>query len=71
MHLNAELNLKYKNKTQNINSHIQVRNFKIKNGVIFIDSIMNGSHRERPYWFNKYLQDLQSRGITKKIVRIY
>jgi len=39
---------------------------KINNGVIFIDECKE-KKKERTYWFLKYLQDLQNRGISQKI----
>ena len=67
MEYNQVLSLKHEIKTQNNRSQ-SARNFN--NGVIFIDKHNNYERREeRTYWFNKYLQDLQKRGISQKIVK--
>jgi len=73
------LSLKHELKTQNNVSKKSVKTIKINNGVIFINesnnSGVNSSNsqyerkEERTYWFHKYLQDLQNRGISQKIVR--
>ena len=73
------LSIKHELKTQNNSSQKIVKNSKINCGVIFIDDRNNSRgnssntqyerKEERTYWFHKYLQDLQNRGISKKIVR--
>ena len=64
-------------KNQINDSQKNVKNLKINNGVIFIDESDNSRgnssnttyerNEEKTYWFNKYLQDLQKRGISQKI----
>ncbi len=49
------------------------------NGVIFIEvsdsseescfTAKQGNDNKKTYWFHKYLQDLQNRGISRKIIR--
>lgn len=73
------LSLKHELKTQNYISKKMTKNSKINSGVIFIkDNNNSGGNcsnsqykrkEERTYWFHKYLQDLQNRGISQKIVR--
>lgn len=71
--------LKHEIKTQNNDSQKIVKNFKVNSGVIFIDESNNSGgncinstyekKEEKTYWFHKYLQDLQNRGISQKIVK--
>lgn len=70
------LSLKQELKTQN---NVSKKIVRINSGVIFIDESNNSGgncsnsqykrKEERTYWFHKYLQDLQNRGISQKIVR--
>jgi hypothetical protein len=70
---------KHEIKTQINDSQKNVKNLKINSGVIFIDesndSGGNGINttyerkKEKSYWFDKYLQDLQKRGISQKILK--
>ena len=69
--------LKHEIKTQINDSQKNVKNFTINGGVIFIDESKNSRGNginstyergeEKTYWFHKYLQDLQKRGISQKI----
>ena len=71
--------LKNEIKTQINESQKSVNNFKLNSGVIFIDdnkdsrgNCINSTYEkkeEKTYWFHKYLQDLQKRGISQKIVK--
>ena len=70
---------KHEIKTQINYSQKNVKNFKINSGVIFIDESKNSRGKainptyerkeEKTYWFHKYLQDLQKRGVSRKIVK--
>jgi len=72
-------NRRHTPKTQNNVLKKNKRDFRINNGVIFLDGINNSGENnsnsqyeikeERTYWFHKYLQDLQNRGISQKILR--
>lgn len=66
---NPILSPKHELKTQNNSPHKFVKNFN--SGVIFIDEHNNYKRKEEKasYWFHKYLQDLQKRGISQKIVK--
>ncbi|HEC38250.1 hypothetical protein LCGC14_0915880 [marine sediment metagenome] len=73
--------LKHEIKTQINDSQQNVRNLKINSGVIFIDESKNSRGNNinstyakgegKTYWFHKYLQDLQKRGISQKIGKNY
>ncbi|MHA1986493.1 MAG: hypothetical protein ACW98D_07640 [Promethearchaeota archaeon] len=69
--------LKREIKTQTNDSQKNVKNNKINGGVIFIDAINNSisttneTKKGKSYWFNKYLQDLQKRGISQKIAKYF
>jgi len=69
MQYSPNFSLKHELKAQDNDSQKIEKNSKIKNGVIFIDDHNNYERKEvrRTYWFHKYLQDLQSRGISKKL----
>ena len=70
---------KHEIKTQHNDYKKIVNDFKINKGVIFIDESNNSGgncinstyerKEEKTYWFHKYLQDLQKRGISQKIVK--
>jgi len=77
----VQFSAKHEIKTQNNDSQKIVKNFKINRGVIFIDESNNSGgncinstyerKEEKTYWFHKYLQDLQNRGISQKIVKSF
>jgi len=78
---NQKLSRKENLKTQSVVLNKNIRNFRINNGVIFLDGINNSkknnsslqyeTKEERTYWFHKYLQDLQNRGNSQKILRLF
>ena len=79
MQYSQNFNHKHELKTQNNVSKKNVKTCKINSGVIFISEYNNSrgncsnsqykKKEERTYWFHKYLQDLQNRGISQKIVK--
>ncbi|MHA2009125.1 MAG: hypothetical protein ACXABO_14975 [Promethearchaeota archaeon] len=70
MQYRTKLNLNHEIKIQNNDSQKIVENRKVNTGVIFIGKCDDSKYeikKERTYWFHKYLQDLQNRGISQKI----